>query len=145
MAIEDSNANDNSNWNILPSLILNEIFSYLEYKDKLQASSTCKQWRIAFHHTNQVPDVNFHIRKYDEDKVIKSNYIAQCIARKVKHLTVSFDSISSLCLQLLANILEELSTNSKVQSVILNPSHCLFQKDAAFIQRYKLYNYVNYS
>lgn len=135
MAIEDSNSNDTSNWNNLPSLILNEIFSYLEYKEKLQASSSCKQWRIAFHHTNQLPDVHFHIRKHDEDKVVKSNYIAQCIAPKVKHLTVSFDSISALCLQLLANILEEVSFNAKVKRVVLNPSHCSFQKDGAFIQR----------
>ncbi|KAL1462840.1 hypothetical protein WDU94_014646 [Cyamophila willieti] len=134
MAIEDSN--ETSNWNILPSLILNEIFSYLEYKDKLQASSTCKQWRIALHQTNQVPDVHFQIRKFDEDKVIKSNYIAQCIARKVKNITISFDSISAHCVQLLANILEELSTNVKVQKLVLNPSHCLFQKDQAFIQRH---------
>ncbi|KAI5709511.1 hypothetical protein M8J75_000790 [Diaphorina citri] len=136
MAIEDSNSNDTSNWNNLPSLILNEIFSYLEYKEKLQASSSCKQWRIAFHHTNQLPDVHFHIRKHDEDKVVKSNYIAQCIAPKVKHLTVSFDSISALCLQLLANILEEVSFNAKVKRVVLNPSHCSFQKDGAFIQRF---------
>lgn len=136
MAIEDSHSKDFTTWNNLPSLILNEIFSYLQYRDKLQASSTCKQWRIALHHTNQLADVHFQIRKDDEDIVVKSNYIAQYIAHKVKHLTVSFDSISAVCLQLLSNILQEVSTNSKVKQVVLNPSHCLFQKDAVFIQRF---------
>lgn len=134
MAIEDTNSNDTTTWNNLPSLILNEIFSYLEYKDKLVASTTCKQWRSALHHTNQLPDVHLQIRKQDEDKIIKSNYIAQHIACKVKHLTVSFDSISALCLELLSNILEELASNPLVKDVILNPSHCQFQKDVLFIQ-----------
>lgn len=37
-------------WEYLPSVILHDIFSYLELKDRINASSTCTMWRNNLYH-----------------------------------------------------------------------------------------------
>lgn len=37
-------------WNYLPSVILHEVFLYLETADRTNASSVCRNWREALYH-----------------------------------------------------------------------------------------------
>lgn len=40
----------NPKWEYLPSVILHDIFSNLDIRDRINASSTCHMWRNSLYH-----------------------------------------------------------------------------------------------
>lgn len=111
-------------WNNLPSVILYEIFSYLSFKDKIRASSTCHNWRFALYHPSFWKNVHFKLKSNDQNSIAKSQYLASCSARKLRNATVTFNSMDPLCVEETAKVIENLSDNSNLRSFFLIPSHC---------------------
>lgn len=112
-------------WNNLPSVILNEIFSYLVHEDKVRASSTCKNWRFALSHPRCWRNVNFLIKPNKEfDNIERTRYLINCAARKLHNANIMFDSMDAMCVEETANVLENLAENGNLRRLFLKPSNC---------------------
>ena len=51
-----------TSWTKLPSILIVEIFNYLDLTDRLNASITCKQWRSCIFHPVLWPRVIFDVK-----------------------------------------------------------------------------------
>ncbi|XP_046661224.1 F-box only protein 33 [Homalodisca vitripennis] len=112
-------------WNNLPSVILNEVFSYLSHNDKVRASSTCKNWRLALSHPRCWRKVHFVIKPSDKSNNIeRTRYLVDFAARKLHHASVTFDSMDVVCVQETSNVVESLSENSNLRRLFFKPSNC---------------------
>ncbi|KAK0097154.1 hypothetical protein PV326_003091 [Microctonus aethiopoides] len=73
-------------WDSLPSVIMLEIFSYLEHKDRINASGVCKNWRQALFHPSFWKEITF---VFDDAKSLHwSRHLANCFALSVQNVTV---------------------------------------------------------
>uniref|UniRef100_A0A1B6LRU6 F-box domain-containing protein n=1 Tax=Graphocephala atropunctata TaxID=36148 RepID=A0A1B6LRU6_9HEMI len=112
-------------WNNLPSVILNEVFSYLSHNDKVRASSTCKNWRFALSHPRCWRNVHFVIKPSDKSNdIARTRYLVDCAARKLHNASVTFDSMDLVCVQETSNVVESLSENANLRRLFFKPSNC---------------------
>jgi len=113
-------------WNNLPSVILNEIFSYLSHNDKVRASSTCKNWRFALSHPRCWRNVDFVVKPQDNlaKSIARTRYLLECAARKLHNAVITFDSMDPSCVDEISNVIESLSENVNLKRLILKPSNC---------------------
>ena len=101
-------------WNLLPSVILIEILSYLPLKDRINACSTCKAWRASLFHPNFWRRLEFTFKTGDSNALEKSRFLASWGARKLRSCYLKFESVSSTCLIDSDHVLMKLSRNPQV-------------------------------
>ncbi|KAF3423071.1 hypothetical protein E2986_09938 [Frieseomelitta varia] len=119
MAYEDNNLN----WNNLPSIILQEIFSYLPYNCRLQASQVCKNWRYALFHPHFWKKITFVLK--DEDTITWTRCLASNFELSVQEVTIICD-ISNYCAKETLALLKKLSCNRQLRKLFLVPSNSTF-------------------
>ncbi|GAB1865407.1 F-box only protein 33 [Camponotus japonicus] len=76
-------------WNNLPSVILQEIFSYLSHETRIRASQVCRNWRYTLFHPSFWKKITFVFR--DEDSVLWARSLANYFALSVHEATIRWD------------------------------------------------------
>ncbi|XP_049816673.1 F-box only protein 33 isoform X2 [Schistocerca nitens] len=125
-------AMEEGSWNHLPSVILLEVFTYLSQKERIRASSTCKQWRGTLFHSSFWPTVHFRLKTKDEDSVLRTRYQLKHFATKLRNATISFDAMDLICVQEAARIIQTLRKNESLRRLSLQPSHCRIEVPGRF-------------
>lgn len=113
-----------ASWNNLPSVILLEVFSYLDHDDRVRASTTCRHWRGTLFHRNFWQAVHFKLRANDDDSLRRTKFLTSCFASKLRNATLTFDSMDPSCVQEASRVLQELCKNDGIRRLQLRPSHC---------------------
>ncbi|XP_025831431.1 F-box only protein 33 isoform X2 [Agrilus planipennis] len=109
------------NWAQLPSVILYDVFSFLSQKDRINASSVCRNWRHVIFHPNFWNEFTFTIQAGQHEK---TKYLSRTLSSLVKNAVIKFDSLTPVCMTEFTALLQNLSTNTKLKSLMLEPSHC---------------------
>lgn len=119
-----------ASWNILPSVILSEIYSYLSRGDKICASMTCKNWRYALgypHFGSRLcwRKVHFVIKLQDnKSNIERTRFLINCAARKLQKAIITFDSMDVFCVKETSNVLKHLSESVSLKALFLKPTNC---------------------
>ncbi|CAH0391614.1 unnamed protein product [Bemisia tabaci] len=111
-------------WNNLPSVILYEVFSYLPRKDILNASSSCKLWRIGLHHPKLGKKINFKISSNNSQSFLRTQFLTDLYGHRVKAVTITFDSIDTPSVEMMETVLRALSSNANLQEINFESSYC---------------------
>ncbi|XP_017885879.1 F-box only protein 33 [Ceratina calcarata] len=120
MAQEDNNLC----WNNLPSIILQEIFSYLPYDCRLRASQVCRNWRYAFFHPHFWKKITFYLR--DEDSVAWTRCLADSFGLSVQEVTIMCGT-PNYCAEEILALLEKLEYNRQLRKLFLESSSSNFE------------------
>lgn len=112
-----------SDWNNLPNVVLDQIFSYLSWSDKIKASSTCKRWRCGLYHPSLWKTLSFSLQSLNGDRIAKAHYFIETCARIVRSAHIIFDSLDCSSLSLTDELLDILRENSQLKKLMLIPSH----------------------
>jgi hypothetical protein len=110
-------------WNDLPNIVLDQIFAHLSWSDKINASSTCKQWRIGLYHPALWKSLSFSLTSLNEDKIAKAQYFIQTIGQIFRAVNVTFDSLDCASSSLTDELLSTLRDNVQLKKLMLVPSH----------------------
>ncbi len=101
--------------NYLPSVIIFNIFSYLSPKDRIYASSTCRQWRQCLYHCSQWPLKSLNINLCKTGLNANSNRLNGSKAhniRRNKHSNLTLNSFFMKCSRFLNEIKITFNPNS---------------------------------
>ncbi|XP_078043910.1 F-box only protein 33 [Augochlora pura] len=120
MAQEDHNPC----WNNLPSVILQEIFSYLPHNSRLRASQVCKNWRYALFHPSFWKKITFALGH--EDSILWARFLAESFGLSVHEATIRCDTPNHSADETLA-ILKKLSCNRQLRKLFLESSSSSFE------------------
>lgn len=103
-------------WGELPSVVLLEIYDYLPVKDRLFASSVCKNWRAPVF---QVPlsEDELVLTLRSEADIPKVKFLGRNFAVKVQEVSLIFDASSPNCVDLVEEILGYLEDNTQLKSL----------------------------
>ncbi|KAH0551261.1 F-box only protein 33 [Cotesia glomerata] len=110
-------------WGTLPSVIMLEIFSYLEHKDRINASMVCKNWRQALFHPAFWKDITFVLD--DTKNSLWSSHLADCFGLSVQNATVRCQIPH--CSFELEKLLRNLCENRNLRRLIVEPSTSTFE------------------
>lgn len=114
---------NNSCWNNLPSVILQEIFSYLPHENRIRASQVCKNWRYALFHPSFWKKINFVLK--DEDSISWARFLADRFGLSLHEATIRCDII---CYATdLSTLLKKLSSNRQLRKLSLKYSSNIFR------------------
>ncbi|XP_076649282.1 F-box only protein 33 [Halictus rubicundus] len=120
MAQEDNNPC----WNNLPSIILQEIFSYLPHSSRLRASQVCKNWRYALFHPSFWKKITFALGH--EDSIQWARFLADSFGFSVHEATIRCDTPNHSADETVA-ILKKLSCNRQLRKLFLESSSSSFE------------------
>ncbi|XP_076169743.1 F-box only protein 33 [Ptiloglossa arizonensis] len=120
MAQEDNNPC----WNNLPSVILQEIFSYLPHNSRLKASQVCKNWRYALFHPSFWKKITFALEY--EDSISWARFLGESFGLSVQDVTIRCDKPNHSADETLA-LLKKLSCNSQLRKLFLESSSSSFE------------------
>ncbi|XP_011139498.1 F-box only protein 33 isoform X2 [Harpegnathos saltator] len=118
MAQEDHSGGPS--WDNLPSVILQEIFSYLSHESRIKASQVCRNWRYTLFHPSFWRKISFVFK--DEDSVSWVRFMADCFALSVHEATIRWDISSRRyidCMSETYNLLKKLSYNRQLRKLFL--------------------------
>ncbi|KAG7211356.1 hypothetical protein KM043_010646 [Ampulex compressa] len=73
-------------WDSLPSVILEQIFSYLPQESRLRASQVCKNWRSTFFHPSFWKKITFTLT--DWESISWARFLADSFGRSVHEVTI---------------------------------------------------------
>ncbi|XP_060536509.1 F-box/LRR-repeat protein 3 isoform X2 [Cylas formicarius] len=121
----------NSKWAYLPSIVLHEIFEYLSYEDRKNASSVCHNWRQIIFHPKWWSSAKFDLEQHNVSKV---NFYIATLGRIVSEATVSLNSLSPTCLNQFVILLRTFSENNHFRNLLLEPTHCRFEIPQKYIE-----------
>ncbi|XP_032680868.1 F-box only protein 33 isoform X2 [Odontomachus brunneus] len=125
MAQEDHSGGPS--WDNLPSVILQEIFSYLPHKSRITASQVCRNWRCTLFHPSFWRKISFVFK--DEDSVSWVRFMADCFALSVHEATIRWDISSRRyidCMSETYNLLKKLSYNRQLRKLFLEFSSNIY-------------------
>ncbi|KAB0803545.1 hypothetical protein PPYR_00515 [Photinus pyralis] len=108
------------NWSYLPSLVLFKIYSMLGHKDRISASSACRFWRQNLYHPVFWQEATF----VTDGNIAPNYYQSSIVARLVQNATVKFNSLCPDCVVKFIALLQSLSTNDNLKSLLLQPTYC---------------------
>ncbi|XP_068249543.1 F-box only protein 33 [Palaemon carinicauda] len=111
-------------WNLLPSVILIEILSYLPLSDRINACTTCKAWRSALFHPSFWRRIELVFKSCEWNKIERSRFIASWGVRKLRCCVLHLETVNINCLVEADHVLLRLSRNPQVEELILLPTHC---------------------
>ena len=120
------------NWAALPSVVLEDIFSTLTPKDRLNASSTCRGWRQYLFLPKFWPAIVFKLSYKGRPR---TKFLSTKCAKFVKEATIEFNSTRCSQIWDCSRLLDLLSTNRYLECVSLRPSHCYFDGGSESLQR----------
>nr|XP_023024571.1 uncharacterized protein LOC111512658 [Leptinotarsa decemlineata] len=110
-------------WDKLPSVVLTEIYSFLDHKDRRSASSVCKHWREQYFHPRFWTSVEFVIESDNLERVRFLSYMFGTMAVQAK---IVIHSLNKDCLKEFVILFDHLARNNNLKSLILEPSYCYF-------------------
>ncbi|GFR33117.1 f-box only protein 33 [Trichonephila clavata] len=111
-------------WNNLPSIIIVEIFSFLNLKDRLNASSVCKAWRNNLFHPKLWRKVVFQLNSCDNKTVNQSNgarFLAKHCGKFVREVVIEVNSSNPRDVQLCKEVLKVLTYNNNLRALSIKP------------------------
>lgn len=106
-------------WNLLPSVILIEILSYLPLSDKISACSTCKAWRSALFHPSFWRKIELVFKSSDWSRLERSRFVASWGARKLRSCILQLETVNTSCLVEADHVLLKLTRNPQVSAPLL--------------------------
>lgn len=116
-----------ANWNILPSLALHKVFTYLTPNSRIAASSTCKHWRTVLYHplfwrslTLDISPRNSSYITRIEPKVKHAN---EHLVTLVRNIHLIFDLSNIECVELASSVIETLLENKLVRNIDIELTH----------------------
>lgn len=119
-------------WNVLPSLVLHQVFTYLSTKSRVTASSTCKHWRTALYHPqfwhSLALDISSNRNSYTDVKS-KVKYANEHLVLLVRNIHLTLDFRSNLCFELASSVIKTLLNNQLLRNVDIELSHCELLKN----------------
>ncbi|XP_011057551.1 PREDICTED: F-box only protein 33-like [Acromyrmex echinatior] len=107
-------------WDNLPTVILQEIFSYLSHETRIRASQVCKNWRYTLFHPNFWKKITFVFR--DQDSVLWARFLANRFALSVHEATIRWAKSRSRkinCTGETYRLLKKLSHNRQLRKLCL--------------------------
>lgn len=122
MAQEDNNPC----WDNLPSVILQEIFSYLPHNCRLRASQVCRNWRYSLFHPRFWKKITFALK--DEDSISWSRILGESFGLSVREVTIRCDTPNHSVEETLA-LLKKLSCNRQLRKLFLESTSSCFEYD----------------
>lgn len=106
-------------WNNLPSVVLLEIFKRISHEERLNASSTCKEWRKALFFPNFWRELSINIySKNDKYAVERCQFFTRSFISSLRNIKIIF-SYKNVYFSQVVNILSKLSGNRQVQKLYL--------------------------
>lgn len=121
--IEMEQEDNNSCWNNLPSVILQEIFSYLPQENRIKASQVCKNWRYALFHPSFWRKITFVLK--DEDSISWARFLADCFGLSVHEATIRCDIACHIVET--SHLLKKLCCNRQLRKLYLEYSSSIFE------------------
>ena len=103
-------------WNLLPSVILIEILSYLPLSDRISACSTCKAWRYALFHPSFWRRIELVFRSCDWSRLERSRFVASWGVRKLRSCVIHFETVNTNCLVEVDHVLLKITRNPQVSN-----------------------------
>ena len=137
----------------LPNIVLKNIYSYLNLKETLTASSTCSNWRMALYHPALWQNFSLKIYLCYIEDIKSAHYKARAFGKYINKLIIHIEPKDFLLLQELANILEIIKQNRNLTHISLCPVYNAYNDDYSYShakminidlanQRYVFSNYV---
>lgn len=111
-------------WNDIPNVVLDQIFAYLSWPDKVNASSTCKRWRCGLYHPCFWKSISFSLTVLNKDKEEKAKYFMHAFGKIVRYVDIIFDSLDPMSSLLTDDLLNILSDNAQLKRLMLFPNRC---------------------
>lgn len=111
-------------WNDIPNVVLDQIFAYLSWPDKVNASSTCKRWRCGLYHPCFWKSISFSLITMNKDKEEKAKYFMHAFGKIVKYVDIIFDSLDPMSSVITDELLNILGDNTQLSRLMLIPNHC---------------------
>ncbi|KAJ8983369.1 hypothetical protein NQ317_010460 [Molorchus minor] len=118
-----------SYWAHLPSVLLHDIFDLLSKEDRKNASAVCKHWRQNIFHPKWWPTMTF---KIEQNNIQKARFYIYTFAKIVSEANIKLYSLSVECMEEFVILLQLLSENNNLKSLIIEPTHCRFK----YLQNY---------
>jgi len=104
-------------WGELPTVVLVEVYKYLSIRDRLKASSVCRNWRLPGF---QVPlSDHLSLRLEGEEDIPRVRFLMQQFVYKVSYVSFTFNAVTPNCLDLVEEALVLLETNNSLKSLKL--------------------------
>ncbi|KAJ8962849.1 hypothetical protein NQ318_001249 [Aromia moschata] len=113
-----------SYWAHLPSVLLHDIFDLLSKDDRKNASAVCKHWRQNIFHPKWWPSMTFNI---EQNNVQKARFYIYTFGKIVSEAKIKLYSLSVECMEEFITLLQLLSENNNLKSLIIEPTHCRFE------------------
>ncbi|XP_065082101.1 F-box only protein 33 [Ochlerotatus camptorhynchus] len=126
------------NWGELPALVLTDVFQYLTYHDRLQASSVCWHWRSVIFQPRFFKGIHFDVARENNRR---NNFFLQSLAHIVSEAKISFDSCNLYDVDLTTEILYKLSKSSCLVSLSLRPKFATLVTPGRFYSEEE-WNYI---
>ena len=106
-------------WNNLPSVVLLEIFKMISHEERINASTTCKEWRKALFFPNFWRDLSINIySKNDKYAVERCQFFTRSFISYLRTVRIIF-SYKKNYLSQVAEVLSKLSGNRQMKKLFL--------------------------
>ncbi|XP_012935703.1 F-box only protein 33 [Aplysia californica] len=120
-------------WASLPSVVLEEIFSMLLPKDRINASSSCRRWREYLFLPQFWTVISFNLNYRGR---LRTKFLSSKCAKFAKEATVEFNSTRGSQVWDCSRLLELLSRNRHLECISLRPSNCYFDGGSESLQSF---------
>jgi len=125
--LETENATDFMDWGSLPTVLLLEIHKYLPVKDRLNAFSVCRNWRLPAFQVPLAPELSL-VWESEED-TSRVRFLSEKFVHKVTKLNVTFNAAKMECLDLMGQVFRQVENNSRLQSLKIRCSESCLCKE----------------
>ncbi|KAK6624779.1 hypothetical protein RUM44_011639 [Polyplax serrata] len=106
-------------WNNLPSVVLLEIFKMISHEERINASTTCREWRKALFFPNFWRDLTIKVySKNDRYAVERCQFFAKSFLLSLRNVRIIFSYKKSYLMQV-TEVLCKLSENRQVKKLFL--------------------------
>ncbi|XP_067207460.1 F-box only protein 33 isoform X2 [Linepithema humile] len=127
-------------WDNLPSVILQEIFSYLSHDTRIRASQVCRNWRDTLFHPSFWKKIVFVFK--DKDSTLWARFLTDRFALSVQEATIRWDTPKYIdCMNETYRILKKLSPNKQLKKLFLefygsaySPKRCNYYRYTSMIR-----------
>jgi hypothetical protein len=126
--------NDNLGYDYskLPNIVLKNIYSYLNLKETLTASSTCSNWRMALYHPALWQNFTLKIYLCYIKDIQSAYYKARAFGKYINKLVIHFEPKDFLLLQELVNVLEIIKQNRNLTHISMCPEYTVYNHDYSY-------------
>ena len=119
-------------WADLPSVVLDEIFSLLSSKDRLSASSTCRNWRDHLFLPKFWQTISFNLGYRGR---MRTKFLSAKCGKFIKEAMIDFNPTRVVQVWDCCRLLQLLSANPYLERISLRPSNGYFDTGNECLQR----------